>query len=275
MEEPSYSKIAMVYGSNGVWCRHIPMDKSGISVEDLRESGADVVHVSPSHHYPTGIVMPVSRRCELLSWAAEESGRYIIEDDYDWEFRLSGKPFPPLAGIDAGEKVIYMNTFTKSLASTVRISYMVLPPHLAKLYVRKLGFYACTVSNFEQYTLARFIHDGYFEKHINRMRNFYKNQRNMILAEIQNSRLAGIVKIMEADAGLHFLMAVDTKMSDEEIAGEAEKRGVRISFMTEYYSGMTDKVTLMPHVMVINYSGIAPEAIPRAVECLAEILVSQ
>ena len=137
------------------------MDERGMQPKELEKSGADVIHLSPSHHYPTGITMPIGRRYELLSWAEEKEGRYIIEDDYDCEFRLAGRPIPPLQSIDQKGKVIYMNTFTKSLASTIRISYMVLPWELLQRFREKLGFYACTVSNFEQYTLAEFIGDVY------------------------------------------------------------------------------------------------------------------
>ena len=107
------------------------MDEQGIQAEVLESSGADILHITPSHQFPTGITMPVSRRYELLHWAREKPNRYIIEDDYDCEFRLFGKPIPPLQSIDQEEKVIYINTFSKTLAPTFRISYMVLPPHLA------------------------------------------------------------------------------------------------------------------------------------------------
>lgn len=187
------------------------MDKNGIRIEALEHFGTDIVHISPSHHFPTGIVMPVSRRYELLGWASKSDSRYIIEDDYDSEFRLVGQPIPTLQSIDVMEKVIYMNTFTKTLASTVRISYMVLPVHLMELFHRKLGFYSCTVSNFEQYTLAHFIEKGYFEKHLNRMRTFYYKKRNAFITAIKNSALKDDVEISEEDAGLHFLMKINTE----------------------------------------------------------------
>ena len=172
LEDPGYPQLAAIYGTNDVFCRYLPMDKQGIQAEVLESSGADILHITPSHQFPTGITMPVSRRYELLHWASKKSSRYIIEDDYDCEFRLFGKPIPPLQSIDKSEKVIYINTFSKTLAPTFRISYMVLPPHLASLFYAKLGFYSCTVSNFEQFTLAKFIEGGYFERHINRMRTY-------------------------------------------------------------------------------------------------------
>ena len=160
LENPGYPQLAAAYQANDVFCRYLPMDAQGIRAVVLENSGADILHISPSHQFPTGIVMPVSRRYELLRWAAKKSSRYIIEDDYDCEFRLFGKPIPPLQSIDTEEKVIYINTFSKTLAPTFRISYMLLPPHLASLFYDKLGFYSCTVSNFEQLSLAKLFDVG-------------------------------------------------------------------------------------------------------------------
>ena len=157
VEDPGYQKITRIYQSNGANCCYIPLDDNGIKIDALTESNADILHISPSHHYPTGIVTPISRRYELLSWSSMAKNRYIIEDDYDCEFRLLGKPIPPLQSIDVMDKVIYINTFTKTLSSTVRISYMILPKPLLELFYKNLGFYSCTVSNFEQYTLENFI----------------------------------------------------------------------------------------------------------------------
>ena len=171
------------------------MDKEGIDPKALEKSGADILHISPSHHFPTGIVTPIARRYTLLDWAAQSENRYIIEDDYDSEFRLTGKPIPALQSIDSADRVIYMNTFSKSLASTIRISYMVLPTALAEAFYKNLGFYACTVSNLEQYTLAKFISEGYFEKHINRMRIRYKQKKDLILKEMKRCGLLKLAKI--------------------------------------------------------------------------------
>ena len=140
VEDPGYTKIASVYEANGVNYAHIAMDECGVTPAALDASGAAILHISPSHHYPTGIVMPISRRYELLGWAAKADGRYIIEDDYDCEFRLYGKPVPTLMSVDALEKVIYINTFSKSLAPSFRISYMVLPRPLTALFYEMLGF---------------------------------------------------------------------------------------------------------------------------------------
>ncbi|MDD7536787.1 MAG: PLP-dependent aminotransferase family protein, partial [Bullifex sp.] len=170
IEDPGYGKLSRIYAANAIKYTKVPLDEKGLSAELLCSSGADVAHISPNHHFPTGITMPLERRYELLAWAAAKETRFIIEDDYDSEFRVSKSPVPTMYSLDGSGSVIYMNTFSKSLASTIRISYMVLPETLGDTFRRELSFYASTVPSFEQYTLSRFISEGYFEKHINRMR---------------------------------------------------------------------------------------------------------
>lgn len=272
IENPGYEKIAQIYDSYQVDYRFIDMDTQGIRIDRLEESGADVVHISPSHHFPTGIITPVSRRYELLSWAAKSDSRYIIEDDYDSEFRMTGRPIPALQSIDIMEKVIYINTFSKSLSSTLRISYMVLPPSLAARFLRKMSFYSCTVSNFEQYALMRFIREGFFEKHINRMRNAYHKKRDCLLSAIKKSPLSSLVTITEEDAGLHFLMRVDTNISDSVIMERALARGLRLTCLSQYYHQPPENVE---HIFIINYSYLETDHISEAVRLLYECLEDQ
>ena len=270
VENPGYVKLAKIYERNDVHCEHIKMDGAGISMEALERSKANIVHISPSHHYPTGIVMPVSRRYELLGWAALEEGRYIIEDDYDCEYRLSGRPIPALQSIDVMEKVIYMNTFSKSLAPSFRISYMVLPKSLLKAFYDKLGFYACTVSNFEQYALARFIGEGYFEKHINRMRNYYRMQKDQIIKQIKKSKISNLTTIHEEDAGLHFLMRIEADVKDERIIQKAKEKGVYVSCLSQYYENPDE---CLKHEIVVNYAGIESGKMAEAIEKLCKAIV--
>lgn len=271
VEDPGYSKIRFIYESNNVSCLCLPLDNEGINMHSLCNCNADILHLSPSHHYPTGIVTPISRRYELLGWASKSDSRYIIEDDYDSEFRLLGKPIPSLQSIDVMDKVIYMNTFTKSLTPTIRISYMVLPMPLMKKFNEKLGFYSCTVSNFEQYTLARFIQEGHFEKHINRMRIYYRNQRDLLISAIKKSPLNTYVTIQEKDAGLHFLIKVDTSMTDAELMKKTKEAGLKITCLSQYYYNQSIAIH---HTLVINYSAIQTEHIPKAVELLHQCLTS-
>lgn len=271
IENPGYTKISKIYAMHQVQQRFIPMDAHGISMEHLIESDSDVLHISPAHHFPTGIVTPISRRNELLNWAMAAEGRYIIEDDYDCEFRLMGKPIRALQSMDYMEKVIYMNTFTKSLASTIRISYMVLPTHLLERFYARMGFYSATVSTFEQYTLAKFIRDGYFEKHINRMRKFYRNQRDILLSCLRNSRISDQVTLAEEDSGLHFLMHVKSHLSETELRSRAAAQNIKIAFLSDYYY---DNCPENQPIFLINYSCLEPEQIPDAVELLERLLLS-
>lgn len=269
VEEPGYQKISRIYGANKVTCVHIPLDENGIDMVELKKSHAHVVHISPSHHFPTGVVTPISRRHELLSWAAQSKDRFIIEDDYDSEFRLLGKPIPALHSIDGSEKVIYINTFSKSLTSTIRISYMVLPKTLMERYNKELSFYACTVSNFEQYTLAEFIQQGYLEKHINRMRNHYRSIRDTILANIKSKMENKKSIIMEEDAGLHFLLKMETELSDMELIHRAAKNGIHVSCLSQYYY---DQTKAIDHTLIINYSGVNSDKISEAIDRLYDCL---
>ena len=268
VEDPGYGKIARIYRSNQAEVVSVPLDGAGLSVSALDEAGADVVHISPSHHYPTGIVMPIARRQELLRWAAQGNDRFILEDDYDSEFRFVGRPIPTLFSVDEAGRVIYLNTFSKTIAPSIRISYMVLPHRLLAAFREKLGFYASTVSGFEQYTLARFMAEGYYEKHLNRMRKRYHQKRDAVIACIRGGPLAERARITEEDAGLHFLMTLDTTLPDGVLRRRAAQRGVRLAMLSEYYNDPDDAP---PHVLVVNYSGIDIEKLPRALARLAEI----
>ena len=268
LENPGYPQLAAAYQANDVFCRYLPMDAQGIRADVLENSGADILHISPSHQFPTGIVMPVSRRYELLRWAAKKSSRYIIEDDYDCEFRLFGKPIPPLQSIDTEEKVIYINTFSKTLAPTFRISYMLLPPHLASLFYDKLGFYSCTVSNFEQFTLAKFIEDGYFERHINKMKNYYREQRHKILAAIYSSPLAAVSQITERNAGTHFVLHINTKLTEAEVRKAALAADMCLSFYSDYSHNTEENNGC---TLVINYAAIEADKIAAVIERLSSL----
>lgn len=264
VEEPGYDKIRRIYAAGGVRCVSAPMDSRGVMPGSLKN--ADVLHFSPSHHFPTGLVTPVSRRMELLNWAGGE--KWIIEDDYDSEFRFDAHPKPAMQSLDGSGRVIYMNTFSKSLAPSIRISYMVLPGDLMRQFQQKLGFYSCTVPSFEQYTLARFLSRGHFEKHINRMRKFYKNRRNAVISLLENCAFSRQLTILEQDAGLHFLLNVDTELSDRALTARLENAGIRVKALSEYYHDTAED----RHCLVVNYSGLKEEQLQRALAELGDIM---
>ena len=264
VEDPGYQKLRRIYRDNGACCIALPIDKQGMSVTALNTVSCDVIHISPSHHFPTGIITPISRRYELLGWAAA-GPRYIIEDDYDTEFRLVGRPIPSLFSIDMSNKVIYMNTFSKSLASTIRISYMVLPKPLMEEFNSKLNYLSCTVSTFEQYTLAEFINQGYFERHINRMRNNYKKLRQQLLKALTSHPDHERIKILQQSSGLYFLLQIDTNLSDRDLQARLRQKGLMLQPLQHYYQ---NRQAAPEHTFVVNYSSIASTDIHQIVDAL-------
>ncbi len=320
VENPGYRKIASVFQMNGARCVPVNVDDEGIDVSAVRESGASVVHVSPSHHFPTGTVMSLNRRRELLSWAAADENHFIIEDDYDSEFRFTGRPLETLFGaaskggagcgngvgstVESGLRgnggrtkacdaayasgaghVIYTNTFSKTLSPSYRISYMVLPPPLAEKFRKNNGFLTCPVSVFEQSALSRFMQNGSYEKHIIRMKNYYRNLRNSLIQSISASPLAHISSIREQNAGLHFLLEFNAPVSGKRLQRSFLENGLDIPLLSEYWIGAQNGGAanngtnyngnkpepgnqlseLDKPVFVMNYSGISREVIPEAV----------
>lgn len=207
VEDPGYLRLTRIYQAMGCKVRHIPLDGEGVNLGELLDAGADVLHLMPSHQYPTGLVTSIARRYALLSWAAERPGRYLIEDDFDCEFRLAGKPIPALASIDAAQSVIYTNTFSKSLSSALRLAYMVLPDELMERFRRELGFYASSVSSVDQVALARLLESGDYERHVNRVRVRAREARDGLVALVRKAFPAGEVSIEHADAGLYCVLA--------------------------------------------------------------------
>ena len=270
VEDPGYGKIARIYRSNQAEVVSVPLDGAGLSVSALDEAGADVVHISPSHHYPTGIVMPIARRQELLRWAAQGNDRFILEDDYDSEFRYTGRPIPTLQSIDDRGRVIYLNTFSQTISPSMRLGFLVLPPRLLERYRQELGFYACTVPALEQHVLARFIAGGHYERHLSRMRKEYRDRRSATISAFRASPLASHVTFSEEGAGLHFLLRLDTNRSDEELRRLTAEAGIRLSFLSEYAAVPDPRFA---HTLVINYAGLSQSDLEEALQLLTDVLL--
>lgn len=268
-EDPGYKTLATLVGSYGSPTKFVPVDEKGLIVDALEDSGADVVHVSPANHFPTGTIMSIGRRNELLNWAYKVGKRYIIEDDYDSEFHYKGTYISPLYTVDNQEKVIYMNTFSKTMIPALRISYMVLPSKLLDRYKDTLSFYSCSVSSFEQHTLARFISEGYFERHINRLKTYYSGLRKKVLDAFRASRLSSISDIVEHGSGTHFLLYVRTSLSEDDIMAAKSKLDIQFQ-MYSYYSTKKPSAT-DPRIMVVNYAGIDTKKLPDTMMRLEQI----
>ena len=271
METPGYPLTAQLMRMNDVPLITLPMDEHGVNMEALRNSGADVLILSPSHHFPTGIATPIGRRQEILNWAAE-GNRIVIENDFDSEFRFTGMPIPSLMSIDRSGSTVYLNTFSKSISPSVRVSYMVLPPELARKYNERMDFYSCTAPVMEQYVLERFITLGYYDRHIARMKRAYRACRDKVISLIRKSGFASLVTIHEADAGLHFLLRVDTTVSDAALKWALRQAGVRISCLSDYHLG---GAPCEQHVLVVNYSGVDLAALEAALPQIEKALFAR
>ncbi|MDE7329698.1 MAG: PLP-dependent aminotransferase family protein [Clostridia bacterium] len=250
VENPGYGKISSTYALNGAKFIPVAVGARGMSMENLCSCGADAAHVSPSHQFPTGAVMPVTARAKLIEWA-NGGDRYVIEDDYDSEFRLSGRPLQSTCGL-CPEKVIYMNTFSKSLAPSMRLGYMVLPPALYEKYIRIFSASANSVPLFEQKALAKMLNGGYFERHISRLKNYYRGIRRLLL-----ERLDGLCAIDDTGSGLHVIARFEG-LSDEEIKKRARDRGVNLKCVTDYLIAPLDGFAGQA---VINYSGLTEKVL--------------
>src|SRR5665648_507075 len=233
IENPGYERLNLLFKSNQAHFNGIKIDNKGMILEEIIKSKSNIICVTPSHQFPSGGIMPINRRMQLINWADERPDRYIIEDDYDSEFKYSGKPIPALQGLDRNGKVIYMGAFSKSLAPSIRVSYMVLPKQLMNNYSEKLAYLICPVPSFEQNVLHRFIRDGYFERHLNKMRNLYKKKRETLVEEI--NKMNCNVEVIGADAGLHLLLKINNGMAERELVSSALKQGVRVNGISKFY----------------------------------------
>ena len=269
VEDPGYPKIRQVYDACGAVCAPIPLDGQGVELSALERSGAKALHISPNHQYPTGLVTPIVRRQALLRWA-EDTGSTIIEDDYDSEFRYTGRPIPTLQSIDDRGRVIYLNTFSQTISPSMRLGFLVLPPRLLERYRQELGFYACTVPALEQHVLARFIAGGHYERHLSRMRKEYRDRRSATISAFRASPLASHVTFSEEGAGLHFLLRLDTNRSDEELRRLTAEAGIRLSFLSEYAAVPDPRFA---HTLVVNYAGLSQSDLEEALRLLTDVLL--
>lgn len=272
LEDPGYTKLSRIYALHGVKCVFTDSrDKEKKLSEELLISGASVAHVSPSHHFPTGRIMSVQKRYDLLAWAGGAPDRFIIEDDYDAEFRFNARPVPSLFGTDKNGRTIYINTFSKTITPELRISYMILPPSLVPVFYEKLGFLSSTVSLLNQYILARFLSEGHFEKHLNRARTYYRRIRDLLISEIRAADKKKKCSILEETSGLHFLLQIDTSKPDDKLARDLLKNGVNISALSSYYSTPGPDVD---HIFLVKYQGLPEEKISETARRIIEGIYS-
>lgn len=262
LEDPGYYAAWQVLRNHGRQCRMIPLDDNGLREDKLRQSGATVAFVTPSHQFPMGCTMPVGRRAALLSWAQEAENRFIVEDDYDSEFRYASRPIPAMQSLDDGGKVIYVGTFSRSIAPSIRVAYLVLPRRLLPVYEQRLGFAASTVSRFEQQTLAAFLQRGLYSRHLRRAANLYRKKQQTLLEEL--AKIPG-AKVSGNQAGLHFLLTLPDK-SEEWLVAQAAKVGVPVRGLSSYCR----ECACPESTLVLGFAGLKLEDIPAAAQALRD-----
>ncbi|RRN72293.1 PLP-dependent aminotransferase family protein [Peribacillus simplex] len=264
LEDPGFHRVREVLRLEGANMAFIPLDEGGISVDALKESAANVAYVTPSHQFPSGMIMPITRRVELLNWAVEKEG-YIIEDDYDGEFRHAGKPIPSLQGLDTNGKVIYLGTFSKSLIPSIRVGYMVLPKELAYDYQQKLIGYKQTVSRIIQETLCLFMINGHWERHLNKMRTIYRKKNKVLLNAIEEN-FHDHVAVIGEKSGLHVLLKVKNGISESELIQKAASVGVTVHPTSVYHSKNVKGPTIL-----IGYGGLTEREIEEGIRLLKKV----
>lgn len=266
MENPTYKRAYQVFSSFAYEIETIPMDESGIRVEVLKESQARVAYIMPSHQYPTGIVMPIGRRMELLRWAEEKEDRFLIEDDYDSEFRYKGKPIPSLQASDRSGKVIYIGTFSKSIAPAIRVGYLVLPRQLLTRYQESCGFFASTVSRIDQRILNEFIKNGYFERYLNKMRKLYKEKHDYLLQLLKPFEKSFMIS--GENAGLHILLTSKKKISEKRMTEAAAANGIRLYGLSDSLFHAGKENDRYRDTIALGYGALGKEEIQQGIQRL-------
>lgn len=263
MEEPSYDGASAVFHSNNFKILPVPVTKTGIDLKALSNLSAPMVHIAPSHQFPTGAVMPIQNRIEIINLASERD-MIIIEDDYDSEFRYKGQPIPSLQSIDKSERVIYIGTFSKVLSAGLRMAYLVLPKRLLSVYDEKYKGYHCTVSSLEQQVLTKFISDGHWDRQIRRICLSHKKKHDVLISSIKE-KMGKHVNIYGHQAGLHILLEFPEGQQEDILIKKALEQGVKVCSASPFW---LNKESYKGNTLILGYGKMKEQDIPIAVSLL-------
>lgn len=238
MEDPGYDGIRIVFQNHNYQVIPVPVEKDGVSIESLEDLNTDLLYLTPSHQFPTGVVLSIVKRRKLLQWAFNTNS-YLIEDDYDSELRYDTNPIPSLQSLDNHDRTIYTGTFSKSLSPSMRVAYLVLPHSLMATYKHYYHRYNSQVSVLYQTALSDFISSGNYEKHMNRLRTFYRKRQNALLTAVHE--VFGNTAIISGEgAGMHILLTIKNSLSQNELIKRAENIGIKVYSPLANYMNPTD-----------------------------------
>lgn len=250
VEYPGYEKAKYIFEDYGFNTIDIPVAENGINIQSLEHSNADIVYVSPSHQYPTGSLMPIQKRLQLLSWAEGRKG-FILEDDYDSLIRFESRPVPCLQGLDKDDRVIYLGSFSKILTPALRISYMILPLRLWDDYMAISNKYTQSSSKLEQLTLAQFIGEGHIDKHLRKIKRIYSKKRDLLKNYLETI-WGNDIKLISADSGLHTVISLKSNCNPQQIVDFFKSKGLHITIINN----------MEQHFEIsLSYSGIPFDAL--------------
>lgn len=267
MEDPGYSETRQVMEQNNFHVTPVPVENDGIPINVIQNLFHTLLCVTPSHQFPLGSVLPISKRLQLLEWAGKNDG-YIIEDDYDSELRYHNRPIPSLQSIDSSERTIYLGTFSKSLSPDLRMAYIVLPMHLLTSYREKYLYANCTVPALLQLTLAEYIENGEYQRHINAMRTHYRKKHDYIKNYVKET-LSDNAVLLGEDAGLHFVLSIQTKRSQTELIEKFARKRIQISPAEPFWM---NKALYPQNQFLLGFSAIPLTQLPKAMKSLSEVI---
>ena len=265
LEEPGYPGARAALGMRGASVAHIPVDDAGIDVDVLASTSVRAVYVTPSHQYPLGVSMTAARRVALLAWAAQTDG-WVIEDDYDSEYRYVSRPLGALQGMDAHERVVYIGTFSKVLFPALRVGYIVVPPRLLDAFLNAREALDIFSPNLYQLALTDFLQEGRFARHIRRMRDIYRRRRDAVLAGLDR-HCHGKLTVHNADAGLHVSVWLPDGVSDLDVVRRAARRGLAVTALSTCYAGASPRDGLL-----LGFGGADERTLDRATRILGDVL---
>jgi GntR family transcriptional regulator/MocR family aminotransferase len=269
MEEPGYPGAGVVFGAVGACIRRVPVDDEGLDFEQGRKrwSAPKLVYVTPGHQFPLGVTMSLRRRLALLEWA-RRSGTLIFEDDYDSEYRYSGRPIPAMQGLDRSGVVIFAGSFSAVLFPALRLGYLVVPPEMVDVFAAAESVSTHHPPLLEQAVLCDFIVEGHFARHIRRMRELYA-ERLQVLLESAKERFSGLLEISSVEAGLQTIGWLKRGVRAQRIAELAVSRNVEVVPLEVYASGRSRRSS---EGLVLGFAAVDPRELRRGVEQLTEIL---